>query len=147
MKSKSLTTPPRRRGQMGKAYPVALRTAALRDYLSGMSRSDVALKYSLPDVSVLSGSHDIGGTDRRAGQGKHYTIVIRNKRLLQTDNESVQSKRIQELERALSQCQKALSEKDEQLKKANLHVLVSETMIDLAEEEFSISIRKNFGSK
>ena len=31
-----------------------------------------------PDVSVLSGSHDIGGTDRRAGQGKHYTIVIGN---------------------------------------------------------------------
>ena len=74
-------------------------------------------------------------------------VKRRNKRLLQTDNESVQSKRIQELERALSQCQKALSEKDEQLKKANLHVLVSETMIDLAEEEFSISIRKNFGSK
>ena len=31
-----------------------------------------------PDVSVLSGSHDIGGTDRRAAQGKHYTIVIGN---------------------------------------------------------------------
>lgn len=146
MKSKSLTTPPRRRGQMGKAYPVALRTAALRDYLSGMSRSDVALKYSLPDVSVLSrwkrnfaSSEDIKVSTRM--------VKRRNKRLLQTDNESVQSKRIQELERALSQCQKALSEKDEQLKKANLHVLVSETMIDLAEEEFSISIRKNFGSK
>ena len=42
------------RGQMGKAGPVFLRTAVLRDYLSGMSRSDVALKYSLPDCSILS---------------------------------------------------------------------------------------------
>ncbi len=31
-----------------------------------------------PDVSVLAGSHDIGGTDRRAGEGRHYTIVIGN---------------------------------------------------------------------
>ena len=59
----------------------------------------------------------------------------------------MQSKRNQELERALSQCQKVLSEKADLLKKANLHVLVSGTMIELTEEEASISIRKNFGSK
>ena len=59
----------------------------------------------------------------------------------------MQSKRNQELGNTLSQCPNALSEKADQLKKANLHVLVSETMIELAEEDFSISIRKNFGSK
>ena len=74
-------------------------------------------------------------------------VKRRNKPLLRTDSESVQSKRNQEMERALSQCQKVLSEKADLLKKANLHVLVSGTMIELTEEESSISIRKNFGSK
>ena len=50
MKSKSLPSP---RGQMGKAYPVFLRTAVLRDYLSGMSRSDVALKYPVPTIAIF----------------------------------------------------------------------------------------------
>lgn len=143
MKSKLLPSP---RGQMGKAYPVFLRTAVLRDYLSGMSRSDVALKYSLPDCSILSHwKHNLTNVE----DIKTSTSMVkrRNKPLLRTDSESVQSKRNQELERALSQCQKVLSEKADLLKKANLHVLVSGTMIELTEEESSISIRKNFGSK
>ena len=135
MKSKSLPSP---RGQMGKAYPVFLRTAVLRDYLSGMSRSDVALKYSLPDCSILSHwKHNLTNVED----------IKTSTSMLRTDSESVQSKRNQELERALSQCQKVLSEKADLLKKANLHVLVSGTMIELTEEESSISIRKNFGSK
>lgn len=127
---------------MGKAYPVFLRTAVLRDYLSGMSRSDVALKYSLPDCSILSHwKHNLTNVE----DIKTSTSMVkrRNKPLLRTDS----SKRNQELERALSQCQKVLSEKADLLKKANLHVLVSGTMIELTEEESSISIRKNFGSK
>lgn len=143
MKSKSLPSP---RGQMGKAYPVFLRTAVLRDYLSGMSRSDVALKYSLPDCSILSHwKHNL--TNIEDIKTSTSMVKRRNKPLLRTDSESVQSKRNQELERALSQCQKVLSEKADLLKKANLHVLVSGTMIELTEEESSISIRKNFGSK
>mgnify|MGYP007119851913 CR=1 FL=1 len=127
MKSKSLPSP---RGQMGKAYPVFLRTAVLRDYLSGMSRSDVALKYSLPDCSILSHwKHNLTNVE----DIKTSTSMVkrRNKPLLRTDSE----------------CQKVLSEKADLLKKANLHVLVSGTMIELTEEESSISIRKNFGSK
>ena len=146
MSSKELKKVVQRRGQMGRAYPVCLRTAVLRDYLSGMSRSEVARKYSLPDASIISHwKRKFACTEDL----KASTIMVkrRNKRLLQTDMESAQSNRIRELERALSKTQKALTDKDKQLAEANLHFRLSETMIDLAEEKFGIEIRKNFGSK
>lgn len=137
---------PHKSGQMGKAYPLSVRTAALRDYLSGMFRNAVALKYSLPDASLLSywkrkfaTSEDLKASTKM--------VKRRNKRLLLTDMESAQSARIKELERALYSCQKSLSEKDQELKKTTLALLIKDTMIDLAEEEFGVDIRKNFGSK
>lgn len=146
MSSQELKKVVQRRGQMGKAYPVCLRTAALRDYLSGMSRSEVARKYSLPDASVISQwKRKFAGTE--VFKASSIMIKRRNTRLLQTDMESAQSNRIRELERALSQSQKALAAKDKQLAEANLHFRLSETMIDLAEEHFGVEIRKNFGSK
>lgn len=103
---------PHKRGQMGKAYPLSVRTAALRDYLSGMSRNAVALKYSLPDASLSSywkrkfaTSEDLKASTKM--------VKRRNKRLLLTDMESAQSARIKELEHALYSCQKSLSEKDQ----------------------------------
>lgn len=135
-----------RRGHMGKAYPLCVRTAALRDYLSGIPRNEVALKYSLADASVLSlwkrkfaSSEDIKASTKM--------VKRRNKRVLLTDMESAQSARIKELERALSACEKSLSEKEKELKNARLDSLIKDTMIDLAEEEYSIDIRKNFGSR
>lgn len=146
MKSIKQEKSEQKRGQMGKAYPVCVRTAALRDYLSGMSRNVVALKYSLPDASVLS------YWKRKFANSEEINASIkmvhrRNKRLLLTDMESAQSARIQELERALSTCQKSLAEKDKDLKDTTLALQIKDTMIDLAEEEFGIDIRKNFGSK
>ncbi len=135
-----------RRGQMGKAYPVSLRTSALRDYLSGMPRHMVALKYSLPDASILS------YWKRKFADSEEFKVSTkmvkrRNKRLLLTDMESAQSARIKELERALSACQRSLAEKDKELQKTALNLQIKDTMIDLAEEKFNIDIRKNFGSK
>lgn len=135
-----------RRGQMGKAYPLSVRTAALRDYLSGMPRSVVCRKYSLPDASILSlwkrkfaNSEEINASTKM--------IKRRNKRLLLTDLESAQSARIQELERALSHCRKLLCEQEKELHKTALDLLLKDTMLDLAEEEFDVDIRKKFGSK
>ena len=36
------------------AYPLPVRMAAVRDYLSGMSRLEVARKYSIPDMTNIS---------------------------------------------------------------------------------------------
>lgn len=134
------------RGQKGKAYPLCLRISALRDYLSGIPRSEVALKYSLPDASILSSwKRKFANSEEIKASTK--MVKRRNKRLLLTDMESAQCVRIKELERALSACQKLLADKDKELKDSTLHLLLKDTMIDLAEEEFDIDIRKNFGSK
>lgn len=146
MKRKNEEKSRRYRGQMGKAYPLSLRTAALRDYLSGMSRKDVAIKYSLPDASVLSQwKRKFAGTNDL--KASYAMIKRRNKVQLQTDSESSLSARIKELERALANSQRMLSEKDEELKRERLRNRLNETIIDLAEEQYSIEIRKNFGTK
>ena len=74
-------------------------------------------------------------------------IKRRTSRSLQTESESELSQRIKELERSLSLCQKALASKEKELQRANLHIQINETLIDLAEENFGLDLRKNFGSK
>lgn len=142
LKEKSL--PPR--GQKGKAYPHALRMAALRDYLGGMSRSAVARKYSITDDSVIShwkrkfaNPELINASTQMAKR--------RNKRMLVTDMESEQAARIKELERALSLANSELRKRDTALKQAELRADIAETTIDIAEEEFNIDIRKKFGTR
>ena len=130
----------------GIAYPAALRHAALCDYLSGMPRSAVALKYSLPDASLLSTwKRKFASCEQVKSSLK--MVKRRNKRLLVTDLESAQSQRILELERALSCCEKELSKREIELRSSRLQLHLCDTMIDMAEELYQISIRKNFGSK
>lgn len=74
-------------------------------------------------------------------------VKRRNKRVLLSDMESAQSKRIKELERALSMSRSDLLKKEKELKDALLSGYISETMIDMAEEVYGIHIRKNSGSK
>lgn len=142
LKEKSLP----RRGQQGKAYPESVRMAALRDYLGGMSRSSVALKYSITDGSVISrwkrkfASAELLNSSTKMSRR-------RNKRLLVTDMESDQAHRIKELERALSIANAELRKRDAALKQAELRADIAETTIDIAEEEFNIDIRKKFGTR
>ncbi len=130
----------------GVAYPAPLRAAALRDYLGGMSGSAVARKYSLPDSSILSHWKRKFASSKEL---KSSTTMVRrrNKRFLQSDMESAQSERIRELERALQQSRKALELKEREVKDLELHLQLNNTMLDLAEEQFGLPIRKNFGSK
>ncbi|MDR0893417.1 MAG: hypothetical protein LBN24_12555 [Mediterranea sp.] len=134
------------KGHRGRAYPLALREAALRDYLGGMSRSEVARKYSLTDSSVLSlWKRKFAAFTPVKEVTK--TVKRRNKRLLITDMESAQAQKIKELERSLASAYKLLEEREKEVSDLRLRNRVSETMIDLAEETFEIAIRKNFGSK
>lgn len=133
-------------GHPGKAYPVSLRTAAVRDYLSGMTRLAVAQKYSLPDLTIISHWKRKFGACEIINASTQM-VKRRRTRLPVTDSESIQSARIKELERSLCECRKALLEKDRQLKDKDLRLLISDTMIDLAEEHFNVDIRKNFDSK
>lgn len=128
------------------AYPLPVRMAAVRDYLSGMSRLEVARKYSIADMTNISHwkRKFAGVVEFKTSQGM---IKRRTSRSLQTESESELSQRIKELERSLSLCQKALASKEKELKRANLHIQINETLIDLAEENFGLDIRKNFDTK
>lgn len=130
----------------GSRYPVALRMAAVRDYLSGMSLREVTRKYSIADKSNVSRWKRIFANVEEF-KTSHQMVKHRNSRILQTESESALCVRIQELERSLSICLKSLASKEKELKDTQLHLQISETMIDLAEETFEIAIRKNFGSK
>ena len=142
LKEKSLP----RRGHMGKAYPDFVRLAALRDYLGGMSRCEVARKYSITDASVIShwkrkfaSPQLINASTQMSKRG--------NKRLLVTDMESGQADRIKELERALSLANAELRKRDAALKQAELRADIAQTTLDIAEEAFNIDIRKKFGTR
>ena len=134
------------RRQPGVAYPLSVRLSAVRDYLSGMSRLEVARKYSIADMTNISRwKRKFAGVVEF--KTSHAMVKRRTSRSLQTESESELSLRIKELERSLSLCQKTLAAKEKELERANLHIQINETLIDLAEENFGLSIRKNFGSK
>ena len=130
----------------GLAYPVAVREAALRDYLSGMSRSAVSLKYSIADPTVLSHWKRKFATVETINSSVKMA-KRRNKRLLMTDLESESANRIKELERALSKAQSELKKRDSELKSTQLKLRIAEVTIEVAEETFNLPIRKKFGSK
>lgn len=129
-----------------KTYSLAVRMAAVRDYLSGMSRLEVARKYSIADMTNISRwKRKFAGVIEF--KTSHAMVKRRTTRSLKTESESELSQRIKELERSLSLCQKTLASKEKELERANLHIQVNETLIDLAEENFGLDIRKNFGTK
>ena len=136
---------PRRFGQVTH-YSDLVRRAAVRDYLSGLSRSEVAFKYGIKDPTSLSHWKRTYASSELITSS---TVMIkrRKRRIQVTDNESEQSRRIKELERALSLREQELLKKTEELKKLEISRQLSETLVDLAEEYFKIDIRKNFGAK
>ena len=120
--------------------------AALRDYLSGMPAKEVAWKYSIRDRSVLSHWKRIfvGNEAKRKVMKNKGTYP---KRMQQTDSESAQAARIRELEHRLAQCQNEIIRKERALQQSELRNHLNETIIDIAEEEYNLEIRKKFGSR
>ena len=90
-------------GHPGVAYPLAVRMSAVRDYLSGMSRLEVARKYSIADMTNISRwKRKFAGVVEF--KTSHTMVKRRTSRSLQTESESELSLRIKELERSLSLC-------------------------------------------
>ena len=134
-----------KRTHPGVAHPVDLRRCALADYLSGMSRREVALKYCLPDPTILS------YWKRKFAPDSFKPAFVmrkpRKSRSLETDNESCMIERIGKLERALALKERELASKEKQLKDTQLSLDMSRMLIDMAEQEYKIAIRKNSGTK
>jgi len=134
------------RPHCGLAHPLEIRNAALKDYLSGMPRHQVASKYSLPDASILSHwKRKFAPETLQRPSGKMVKPRIKPSR--HTDQESYQSQRMAELERALALKEVELQEKEKELERAHVAREIAETMIDIAQEEYDIVIRKNSGTR
>ena len=134
------------KSRRGIGYSLAVRTAALRDLFGGMSRKAVAEKYSINDASVIS-----HWKRKFASMEEKDTVLNPSERLSGKVSLSScmdeQSRRISDLERSLSECRRELRKRENELRTARLKAMASEKMVELAEKELGVDIRKKAGSK
>lgn len=139
-KKKSLT---RRKGE---PYPLEIRLAAICEYRLGVSRKEIAFKYSISDPTVIS--HWIRKFEAKKESSVPFNpLKIKKQSIKMTENESDLSKRIKELERVVKQKESELKEKDKELKHEQTHRRAMEILIELADAHYNIDIRKNSGTK
>ena len=123
---------PRKNKPGGKAiYDESLKIAVARAYITGnLSFSQVAEKFKIAGVREV-----VGGFVK--WYRKHYQEELLSTNTsppnLNKDNNTEQQKRVKELEKELSH--------------ANLKIAVLEIMIEIAEKELGIDIRKKPGTK
>ena len=121
-KEKSLT---RRKGE---PYPLEIRLAAIGEYRLGVSRKEIAFKYSISDPTVIS--HWIRKFEaKRQSSVSIKPLKLKKRSIKMTENESDLSKRSKEL------------------KHEQAHRRAMEILIELANEHYNIDIRKNSGTK
>ena len=121
----------------GEPYPLEIRLAAIGEYRLGVSRKEIAFKYSISDPTVIS--HWIRKFEaKRQSSVSIKPLKLKKRSIKMTENESDLSKRIKELERALKQ---------KELKHEQAHRRAMEILIELANEHYNIDIRKNSGTK
>ena len=126
-KEKSLT---RRKGE---PYPLEIRLAAIGEYRLGVSRKEIAFKYSISDPTVIS--HWI----RKFEAKRQSSVSIKPLKL--------KKRSIKMTERALKQKELELKDKEKELKHEQAHRRAMEILIELANEHYNIDIRKNSGTK
>ena len=130
----------------GEPYPLEIRLAAIGEYRSGVSRKEIAFKYSIRDPTVIS--HWIRNFEaKKQSSVSIKPLKLKKRSIKMTENESELSKRIKELERVLKQKESELKEKEKELKHEQTHRRAMEILIELADEHYNIDIRKNSGTK
>ena len=120
-----------------KSYSKSFKLKVLRDYVeSGKSRQEISLKYSI-DPTLISHWVRIFGVERT-----HFAdhIKLVPMRASKTARELAMEQRIRDLERILKK-------KDEELAFEKLRCRAMDTLIDVAEEQLHIQIRKKAGTK
>lgn len=107
-------------------YPLSFKRWLAREIETGkISRKEAKERYSLNSEST------IWGWVQQYGLGKDVSLAMMTPEEKQT--QAALEKRIKALEKALDM--------------ANLKTIAAETMIDIAEEQFNIPIRKKAGPK
>lgn len=115
-----------------KYYPEPLKLKVIEEVLGGkISKAEANRLYGIRSNSaILEWMRQFSGEE---GYDKRGKVLKKNESAVSNQHQSEQSKRILELE--------------ELLRIERLKVTLSNTMIDIAEEEFGINIRKKSGAK
>jgi transposase-like protein len=120
-------------------YSEGFKVKVLKDYIeSGMSRKDAAKKYNLHDASILSHWVRKFGIDKSAIVGAN--IILKPMRIEKSEREL-------ELEHHVKELEKRLEEKEREVTIERLRTHALDTLIDVAEEQLHIQIRKKAGAK
>lgn len=109
-------------------YSMAFKIHVVSEIESGrLSMEGARRRYGIPGGSTVS------GWVRRLGKQHLLAKVVRVETPGERDQLKVQSKRIQELEGALAD--------------AHIKLMAYEKLIELAEDEYKLDIKKNFGTE
>lgn len=111
--------------------------------MSGMTQKEVCEKYDLPDRSVISLWKRKYATNISAMKKKEH----KKKRPAVTQLEASLESEVSRLRRELQQERAARLMAEASLKKAELRATYSEMMVEMAESEYGIDIRKNSAAK
>jgi transposase len=118
---------------------------AIAEYLQGVPRKEVAFKYRISDPTIIS--HWI-----RNFRGEKYKPflspkIMNHKKRELTDYEKSLEAEVRRLRYKLSQQESQVEVERQRADHAELKSKLLDTMIDIAEEQLHVSIRKKSGPK
>lgn len=131
----------------GTPYPQEIRELVLAEYYRGMPRNKLAMKYNIGDPTVIS--HWI----RTFESGKHSESLPKiryrmpRKKSSLTDHEQCLEAEIRRLKKELSHKEEELREQSKLTEKAELKNELLNMLVDIAEKDLNIDIRKKSGPK
>lgn len=124
----------------GRYFTILERHELIKEYLSsGCTKEAIWEKYTGQSEhgTLLKWMRDLGyGT---SGNPKNVTIA--------TNTKEMSKKELTEQEFEKLQLEKRISDLEKQLKEAELKAIAFSTMVDIAEKEFKILIRKKYNTK
>jgi transposase-like protein len=135
---------------LGKSYPLEVRLAAVRDYLSGKgSRVEIAARYHIGYARTIdTWVRKFGPKELSLGQNitvmGHPSSGCKKRRL---NRDTVPGERELALSREVDLLRAQLQESEKSKKHLQIKVNALETLIDIAESSYDIPIRKNSGAK
>lgn len=131
----------------GSPYPQEIRELVLAEYYRGVCRNKLAMKYNIEDPTVIS--HWI----RNFESGKHSERLPKikyrmpRKKSSLTDHEQSLEVEIHRLKKELVHKNDQLREQNKRAEKAELKNELLNMLVDIAEKDLNIDIRKKSGPK
>lgn len=132
----------------GQPYPQELRELVVAEYFRGVPRKELARKYNISEASVISHWVRIFAGGKRTLRLPNSSLRMpRTRKSNQTMDEATLKAEIRRLQKELSHKDALLREQSKRAERAELKNELLNMLVDTAEQEFQISIRKKSGPK